>query len=102
MKTTFLLLNFLTAHALCFSLWAASGGTPASSVKKVPEEYATIQAAIDSADGSMTIQIAAGVYHEQLYILGKSGVTLQGEPGAILTATPDLGETIQPWTDGRA
>lgn len=95
-------MTFLNLPLVCFSLFAASGGTPAANVVRVPDDFPTIQAAIDSADGSMTIQIAAGTYFEQLYIRGKTGVALEAEPGAVLAATSDLAETLKPWTTGRA
>ena len=39
---------------------------------KVPEEYRTVQAAIDAAQDGDTVLVAPGVYHEALTIQGKS------------------------------
>ena len=43
----------------------------------------SIQAAIDSADEGSTVIVEAGVYEEQVRIK-TNGITLQGEPGAII------------------
>jgi len=49
--------------------------------------YETIQAAIDAANEGDTIQIAEGVYAEQLVIDGKSNITLQGAgEGTVIQA----------------
>jgi len=50
----------------------------------VPTDYKTVQAAFDAATPGTTIFVKAGVYHEKL-LLEKDGITLIGEPGAILT-----------------
>jgi hypothetical protein len=39
---------------------------------RVPEEHATIQAAVDAAPDGATVLIAPGVYHEAVHIGGKS------------------------------
>jgi len=45
--------------------------------KVVPDQYATIQAAIDAAKAGDTILVKAGVYHEALKF--KEGIELRGE-----------------------
>ena len=49
-------------------------------VLRVPEDYPTIQAAINAAAPGATIWIAPGVYHESLVI--NKTITLIGEPGS--------------------
>jgi len=60
---------------------------------KVPADYATIQAAVDAAASGDTIQIAAGVYTEQIVIVRKN-LTLFGAPGAVIMAQPGLSPTL--------
>src|SRR5262245_22723385 len=54
--------------------------------RKVPKDYATIQAAVDAASNGDTIQIASGVYVETVRILSKQ-LTLVGQSGTILRAS---------------
>jgi parallel beta-helix repeat protein len=49
-------------------------------VLKVPEKYATIQAAINAASPGDTVWIAPGIYHESI-IINKT-ITLIGKPGS--------------------
>jgi hypothetical protein len=49
----------------------------------VPDQYASISAAITAASAGDTVLIRSGTYLEQATIpIGKDGLTLQGEPGA--------------------
>jgi len=59
----------------------------------VPADYATIQAAVNAAASGDTIHIAAGVYTEQVRIVQKN-LTLLGQPGTILRATPGMEAAI--------
>ena len=45
--------------------------------RSVPDQYSTIQAAIDAAKAGDTILVKAGVYHEALKF--KEGIELRGE-----------------------
>jgi hypothetical protein len=62
-------------------------------VRLVPAEYSTIQAAVEAATSGDTIQIAAGVYTNQVVITNKN-LTLSGSPGAILRATPGMQQSF--------
>jgi len=61
----------------------------------VPAEYSTIQAAVNAATSGDTIQIAAGVYTNQVVITNKN-LTLSGSPGAVLRATPGMQQSFMP------
>ena len=49
-------------------------------VRQVPDEYPTIQAAVDAALYGETILVAAGIYHERVSINEKK-ITLRGIAG---------------------
>jgi len=59
----------------------------------VPADYSTIQAAVYAAASDDEIKIAAGVYTEQVLITNKN-LTLTASPGAVLRATPGMGQTL--------
>jgi hypothetical protein len=61
---------------------------------RVPVHYPTIQAAVDAAQPGDTVRIAAGDYFEQAVIVGKTNLTIVGEPGAILHATTEMEQTL--------
>ncbi len=54
-------------------------------VIRVPGDYPTIQAAVKAAVSGDEIQIAAGVYHEQI-VVSRKKLTITGEPGTIIQA----------------
>lgn len=60
---------------------------------RVPQDYATIQAAIDAAQAGDTILITGGVYNENVTIT-KGGITLQGTSGMPLIAGEGQQATI--------
>ncbi len=77
--------------AIAGSILGLIAALPAdSAILQVPTTgYPTIQAAVDAAHTSDTIQIAPGVYTEQVVISNKV-LTLIGQPGTILRATTNL------------
>ena len=50
---------------------------------KVPQQYRTIQAAIDAANSGDTILVASGIYKENIQLA--DGVLLQGAGAAVTT-----------------
>lgn len=77
-------LTMICALTLSDLLRSSEAGT-----LRVPADYATIQAAANAAKDHDTIQIASGVYTEQIEI-GFKKLSLIGQPGAILRATSQL------------
>jgi predicted outer membrane repeat protein len=87
MKIQFLALGMLTlaAWALlclhgCSGVYAPGIEVSDTTYVRVPEDYATVQAAIDSSDSGTVILIAPGTYVENLEI--KRAVTLKGDGAA--------------------
>jgi nitrous oxidase accessory protein NosD len=77
-------------HPLTKLIAAVAVATSAvASELRVPENYPTIQAAVDAAGTNDVIQIAPGVYPAQVQVISKK-LTLVGRPGTILRATPTL------------
>ena len=68
---------------LILGLAAASFATAAD--LNVPADYPTIQAAVNAAVSGDEIQIAAGVYHEQI-VVSRKNLTITGQPGTIIQA----------------
>jgi parallel beta-helix repeat protein len=68
---------FVVAVSLAaVSLQAASGSAAAASTIVVPDQYPTVQAAVNAASPGDTIRVRAGSFHEQVSI-GKN-LTIQG------------------------
>jgi nitrous oxidase accessory protein NosD len=78
--------------AVGLGLILASATPGSAAVRLVPAEYSTIQAAVDAAASNDVIQIAPGVYTNQVVITNKN-LTLSG-PGAVLRATPGMQQSL--------
>lgn len=64
------------------ALWTMLGSTAASTLR-VPQDFPTIQAAIDAAPGGETVEVAPGTYRENL-VIAKS-LVLRSSNGAAVT-----------------
>jgi hypothetical protein len=82
------------ATTLMISLVSAPPGLAATI--RVPADYSTIQAAADVASSGDTVEIAPGVYAEQILIVGKN-LTLAGKPGAVVRAFVGMAQTLLPY-----
>jgi parallel beta-helix repeat protein len=54
---------------------------------RVPQEFSSIQAALDAAAPGDTIVVGPGEYNESL-LIGKPGITLKCEEGAVIKGDP--------------
>jgi len=63
-------------------------------------EYVFIQDAVNAANSGDTIRISAGNYSEQIVIANKGRLTLVGEPGVVIHATPGMTQTLLPFQWG--
>ncbi|MDY6817612.1 MAG: right-handed parallel beta-helix repeat-containing protein [Halobacteriales archaeon] len=64
----------------------SKGGSPADIV--VPDDYSTIQAAVDAATAGETVLVDGGTYREQVLI--NKDLTLKGQDGATVEAPDGL------------
>jgi len=91
MKQSVLIRSKVAVAALAFVLDSGLDGSAA--VLHVPANYSTIQAAVDAAASGDLIQIAPGVYTNQVVISYKN-LTLSGSPGTVLRATASLQQSL--------
>ncbi len=72
------------------------GTTMMGAVFRVPQDFATIQAAINAAYSFASIHVAPGTYTEQLNLTGKHGLTIKGQDanGCILDYTGPMAVPI--------
>ena len=83
MKTS--LVQNLPSSIIGSLLCLATSLAAVANVIHVPDKYSTIQAAINAAAAGDEIQIAAGVYHEQI-VVSRKNLTITGQPGTIIQA----------------
>ena len=71
--------------------------TPIAGVRQVPQEYSTIQAAVDAALFGETVLVAPGTYRERLLIDGKRiGLTgVRGEARPYIIGDGRIGPIVQ-------
>jgi hypothetical protein len=71
-------------------LFMASAGRTSAQTKQVvlhvPRDYSTIQAAVDAAAEGSIVQVAAGIYNENV-VVSRSGVRLHAAAGVVLDGT---------------
>jgi hypothetical protein len=86
----------MVAHhvRILLALWIVLGATPAvlaQSVVVVPDDYPTIQAAIDATAGqfSVTVQVRPGTYPETVTIKDRDIVTVTGLDGRPTVVPPE-------------
>jgi pectin methylesterase-like acyl-CoA thioesterase len=93
------------------TLWTfTTGAAPAASASMAVDRrgsggFCTVQAAFDAISGSdtspKTITVAAGKYHELLYLPAKKNLTLRGADRAGTIITYPNNEKLNPGTSGR-
>ena len=69
----------------CSLLPTTTAATALAEVRQVPEDYPTIQEAMNEASPGDVIDLAPGIWTEQI-VWGLSGVTLRGRNGDGSTA----------------
>ncbi len=77
MKTLFLLVPVLLLTLISLQPIVSSNASNTENILRVPQDFPTIQTAIDSAESGDTIKIEGGIYHEQLKIF--KSINLLGE-----------------------
>lgn len=82
-------LLLLTAFLATGALSASANG-----VLHVPGDFDTIQDAVDDADPGDIIQVAAGIYNEQVKIDGMSGLELRGQDAVLQGSEDGIGIKI--------
>ena len=60
----------------------------------VPQDFGTIQAAVDAANEGDTIQVAQGTYNEQVLIEGKSDIQLRGANAVLQGSQAGVGISV--------
>lgn len=82
--------NAATNRALAGLVLGLMGTVPGrAAVIHVPADQPTLQAAVNAAVPGDDIQVAPGVYTEQVVIQNKN-LTLSGSPGAVIRAWPGM------------
>ncbi len=82
----------ITMNFLCaFAIFSCSSLAQAATIR-VPQNYSTIQAAINAAQSSDTVLVSSGTYTGQVTM--KAGVTLKSESGPASTILDGQGQDI--------
>lgn len=84
----------LLAVALMAVFGVVAGRANAASVLRVPQDYLTIQAAIDAASPGDTVSVSPGVYVEQIDNHSKA-ITIESTDGAAVTVIDGQGGALR-------
>ncbi|MFH0909634.1 MAG: NosD domain-containing protein [bacterium] len=88
--------NLVRTIAVCA---AACLATADGSTLIVPDDYGTIQAAVDAAIANDTIQVNPGTYHEKV-IVGKSVKIVGSDPATTIVTADGIGTNFLLTADG--
>ena len=83
----------ITLPTTLLALTALAAGAAAQSTFKVPQDFATIQAAVDAANDQDTILVSAGTYPENVVINGGHLLNITGK-GKVVIA-PAAGDAVK-------
>src|SRR5215472_5251426 len=86
---TGLLRKFVCFSILILLSWLAAAARAKAGVVVVTT---TIQAAVDAANSGDTVRVPPGIYHENVLVV-KNGITIEGDPGAIMDGTGVAGNS---------
>ena len=76
-------------HASLLTSVALFGSVASAADLLVPQQFATIQAAVDAAAAGDRVVIDQGVYDETVFAFGKTDLVLKGKKGAIVAPSTD-------------
>ncbi len=65
----------------------ALAGSAAADEIRVPQDKPTIQAAIDDAAAEDVVVVSRGVYEENVSMVSRTGITIQGKGGVVIRPT---------------
>src|SRR5262245_53201146 len=88
----------LLIRTLATSGLAIAAAIAQAATLPVPEQYTTVQAAIDAAQPGDTVLVSPGVYRESLHI--EKSLTLRSTDGAETTTLDGSGACYVVWVNG--